>query len=60
LSEAGLYSLWAVHPDVLDRTVQSTFAIAGFKITPPSAGITLGRGRSLDVPVTVCSSYDLT
>jgi fibronectin type 3 domain-containing protein len=55
-NEAGLYSVWAVHPDVFDRTVQATFAIAGFKITPPSARITMGRGRSLDVPATL-SNY---
>ncbi len=28
-NEAGTYSLWAVHPDVKDRTVQATFSIAG-------------------------------
>src|SRR5574341_208953 len=55
-NEAGTYSLWAVHPDVKDRTVQATFSIAGIAITPASATVTLARNRSLDIPVTI-SNY---
>ncbi|MFA6094242.1 MAG: carboxypeptidase regulatory-like domain-containing protein, partial [Elusimicrobiota bacterium] len=29
-NESGLYTLWAAHPDVTDRSPQSSFTIAGF------------------------------
>ena len=51
--EAGSYSVWAVHPDVKDRSVQSSFVIAGLSISPEYAGVRMTRGRSLDVPVTL-------
>ncbi len=55
-NEAGSYSLWAVHPDVKDRTVQATFSIAGIAINPTWANVRLARNRSLDIPVTI-SNY---
>jgi hypothetical protein len=52
-NEAGIYSVWAVHPDINDRTVQSTFVIAGLSVNPSSATVRMARGRSLDIPVTL-------
>lgn len=52
-NEAGDYSIWAIHPDVKDRTVQATFSIAGLAITPNIANVTMARNRTLDIPVTL-------
>ncbi len=52
-NEAGDYSIWAVHPDVKDRTVQATFSIAGFTINPGIANVRMARNRTQDIPVTL-------
>lgn len=52
-TEAGTYSIWAVHPDVNDRTVQATFTIAGMSVSPGTANVTMARGATQDVAVTV-------
>ncbi len=42
-----------MHPDVKDRAVQATFEIAGFRMSPTRANITMARGRSVDIPLTL-------
>lgn len=51
--EVGTYSVWAVHPDLEDRTVQAGFDIIGLQVSPNVYNLSLPRGRSFDVPVTL-------
>jgi hypothetical protein len=48
-NEAGVYSLWAVHPDVTTRAVQSTFTIAGLQISPEIMNIRMVKNRTIDI-----------
>jgi uncharacterized membrane protein len=50
-NEAGLYSIWAAHPDVKDRSVQASFAIAGFRVAPEGGTIRMGLNSTVNVPV---------
>ena len=52
-NEAGVYSLWASHPDVKDRAVQSTFTIAGLSVNPSGASVRMARGRTIEIPFTL-------
>ncbi|MBI5694879.1 MAG: hypothetical protein HZC51_03925 [Nitrospirae bacterium] len=52
-NEAGIYSVWARHPDVSDRSVQATFTIAGLQMSPTTAKVTVLRGGSFDIPLTL-------
>lgn len=52
-NEAGDYNIWAVHPDVKDRTVQAIFSIAGMAISPTTANVTMARNRTQDISVTL-------
>lgn len=52
-NETGSYSVWAMHPDLKDRTVQAQFTIIGLQVTPETARLTTSRGRTVDVPVTL-------
>jgi hypothetical protein len=52
-NEAGSYSVWAIHPDLSDRTVQAQFSIIGLQISPLQANIRLLKGQSYDIPVTL-------
>ena len=53
VSEAGSYSVWAIHPDLSDRTVQAQFSIIGLQVSPLQANIRLLKGQSYDIPVTL-------
>ena len=50
-NEAGLYTVWAMHPDLKDRAVQATFAIAGLSMSPETATVRMARNRTIDIPV---------
>jgi large repetitive protein len=50
-TEAGVYSLWAVHPDVTTRSVQATFTIAGLQIDHERVNVTMAKDRTVDIPV---------
>jgi len=52
-NEAGLYTIWAVHPEIKDRAVQATFAIAGLSMSPETATVRMARNRTIDIPVTL-------
>ncbi|KAF0143500.1 MAG: fibronectin type III domain-containing protein [Nitrospirae bacterium] len=52
-NEAGLYTIWAVHPDIKDRAVQATFAIAGLSMSPETATVRMARNRTIDIPVSL-------
>ncbi len=52
-NEAGDYSIWAVHPDITDRTVQAVFSLAGLSINPSAANVKMARNRTQDIPVTL-------
>jgi hypothetical protein len=53
VNEAGSYSVWAIHPDLNDRTVQAQFSIIGLQISPLQANIRLLKGQSYNIPVTL-------
>jgi len=50
-NEAGVYNLWAVHPDVTTRSVQATFTIAGLKIDNERVNVRMAKNRTMDIPV---------
>ena len=50
----GFYDVWAVHPDLTDRTVQKTFLIRRVLITPAEG--TLRAPRNYTQPVTLTAS----
>jgi RHS repeat-associated protein len=52
-NEAGGYSVWAIHPDLTDRTVQAQFSIIGLQVTPLKANLRLQKGKYYDVPVSL-------
>ncbi len=52
-NEAGLYSVWAVHPDVKDRSVQSSFVIAGLSMTPEYATVRTIRNKTMEIPISL-------
>ncbi len=52
-NEAGTYSVWAVHPDVTDRTVQAQFNIVGLYISPSAYNVRLAKNRSINLSVTI-------
>jgi large repetitive protein len=52
-SEAGSYSVWAIHPDLADRSVQAQFSIIGLQVSPLQANLRLLKGQSWDIPVTL-------
>lgn len=52
-NETGSYSVWASHPDLTCRTVQAQFAIIGLSVTPSLANITILKGQSFDLRVTL-------
>lgn len=54
-NEAGSYSVWATHPDLSDRTVQAQFSIIGLSVAPTLANITILKGGSFDIPVTLAN-----
>jgi hypothetical protein len=53
VNEAGSYSVWAIHPDLNDRTVQAQFSIIGLQISPLQANIRLLKGQSYNILVTL-------
>ncbi|MBI4684545.1 MAG: hypothetical protein HY755_05045, partial [Nitrospirae bacterium] len=42
-----------MHPDVKDRSVQATFDIAGFSISPSSATVSMAKGKTVDISVSL-------
>lgn len=52
-NEAGLFSIWAVHPDVKDRSVQSSFVIAGLSMTPEYATVRMVRNKIMEIPISL-------
>lgn len=52
-SEAGSYSVWAIHPDLSDRSAQARFSIIGMQVSPTLANITILKGQSYDIPVSL-------
>ncbi len=57
-NEAGTYSVWAVHPDVNTRSVQSTFTIAGLQIDPQNANWKMLKGSTVDIPFKLTNTGD--
>jgi fibronectin type 3 domain-containing protein len=49
--EAGSYNVWASHPDLTDRSVQSQFSIIGLQVSPSLADVQLLKGQFQDIPV---------
>jgi len=52
-SEAGSYSVWAIHPDLSDRSVQAQFSVIGLQVSPLQASIRILKGQGYDIPVTL-------
>jgi fibronectin type 3 domain-containing protein len=52
-SETGTYSLWAIHPDLNDRSVQAQFSIIGMQVSPKLVNVTTTRNKPVDIPVTI-------
>lgn len=52
-NEAGSYSLWAVHPDLSGRTVQDSFDILAMTLSPARFALSIGKGATSDIPVTL-------
>ena len=52
-NEAGIYTVWANHPDVNTESDQATFTIAGLTMSPGTATITVVKGSSYDIPLTL-------
>lgn len=53
VNEAGNYNLWAAHPDLTGRTVQDSFEILAMSLLPTRFDLSLGKGASYDIPVTL-------
>lgn len=51
--EAGIYSLWATHPDVYDKPVQSGFSILGLTFDPRSVNLRMSKNSSFSFPVSI-------
>jgi len=54
--ESGSYSVWAIHPDLNDRTIQAQFSIIGLTVSPTSATVRLTKGQGYDIPVTLTNT----
>lgn len=52
-SETGTYSVWAMHPDLSDRTVQAQFSIIGMSVSPKLINVTTTRNKPVDVTITI-------
>ncbi len=50
-NEAGIYTLWATHPDVTTKAVQATFTIAGLQIDQTTMNVKMAKNRTMDIPV---------
>ena len=57
--EAGTYSLWAVHPDISDRTVQAQFSIVGIDIAPSAYDLTIPKNVTWDIDARVSNPGDV-
>ena len=51
--EAGTYSVWALHPDLRDRSVQAVFDVVALGITPNIVNLNLTRGQAFEIPITL-------
>ncbi|MBI1921543.1 MAG: Ig-like domain-containing protein [Geobacter sp.] len=52
-SETGTYSVWAIHPDLSDRTVQAQFSIIGLSVSPKLINVTTTRNKPVDVTIAI-------
>jgi len=61
-NEAGSYSVWAVHPDLNDRSVQDRFDIIAMTLSPARYNLQLAKGTSYEIPITLTnySNRELT
>lgn len=50
-NEAGSFSLWAVHPDLSDRSVQDRFELLAMTVSPNLFSLKLAKGSFYDIPV---------
>lgn len=58
--EAGNYTVWAVHPNVFDRPVQSSFAILGLSLNPREAGVRMSKNFQLSFPLKLKNTGETT
>ncbi|MBU0677139.1 MAG: Ig-like domain-containing protein [Verrucomicrobia bacterium] len=59
-NEAGVYRVWAVHPDLLDKPLQGMFAISRVQVGPTIVNMDLARGLSRNVSIAVQTSAGLS
>lgn len=52
-NETGTYSVWAIHPDLSDRTVQAQFNIIGLQVSPKLITVTTTKSATVDIPITL-------
>jgi fibronectin type 3 domain-containing protein len=53
VGEAGNYSLWATHPDVADKPVQSGFTIYGLGFEPRTINLRMSKNSSFSTLITL-------
>jgi hypothetical protein len=53
VNEAGSYSVWAINPDLSDRSAQARFSIIGLTVSPALANVSVLKGGYVDLPVTI-------
>ena len=58
VGEAGSYSLWAVHPSVVDKPIQGGFSIYGLGFNPRSVNLRMSKNSSFTMPVTINNQGD--
>ena len=51
--EAGVYKVWLVHPDRLDKTFQRTFTINSLRVSPTTYNVRLPYNYTYKVNITV-------
>lgn len=51
VGEAGAYTLWATHPAVADKPIQSGFTIFGLSFDPGSVNLRMSKNSSFSMPI---------
>lgn len=51
--EAGNYSLWASHPAVYDKQIQSVFTIHGLAFEPSAVNLRMSKNASFTMPISI-------
>ncbi len=59
-TEGGVYDVSAMHPDLVERTVQKQFEIRRVMVTPAAMHLTIPRNYTHDVNVAVTPNLDLS